>query len=93
MPRRKRLCFSLRIFLEMEEGPLDEKYAKKVGLYCGTTLVGTIVATGFLGGFKICQQENCHKFVADSAELYRDDSVDLDWLSLCRKGLQKHPLN
>ena len=29
--RRKKLCFSLRIFLEMEEGPLDEKYAKKVG--------------------------------------------------------------
>ncbi|KAF9683172.1 hypothetical protein SADUNF_Sadunf05G0184800 [Salix dunnii] len=55
--RRKKLCFSLRIFLEMEEGPLDEKYAKKVGLYCGATL-----------------QLNCHN---DTAELYRDDGLDL----------------
>ncbi|KAJ6773506.1 hypothetical protein OIU79_017052 [Salix purpurea] len=75
--RRKKLCFSLRIFLEMEEGPLDEKYANKVGLYCGTTLVGRIFSTGFLGSFEICQQVNCHESVTDTAELYRDDGVDL----------------
>ncbi|KAB5557711.1 hypothetical protein DKX38_008620 [Salix brachista] len=67
----------LRIFLEMEEGPLDERYAKKVGLYCGTTLVGRIFSTGFLGSFEICQQVNCHESVTDTAELYRDDGVDL----------------
>lgn len=48
--------FALRIFLEMEAGPLDEKYATVgAGLYCDTTVVGRIVATGFLGSYKICQ--------------------------------------
>ncbi|KAF9686691.1 hypothetical protein SADUNF_Sadunf02G0015600 [Salix dunnii] len=46
-----------RIFFEREEGPLDEKYAiVGAGLYCDTTVLGRIVATGFLGNYKIYQE-------------------------------------
>uniref|UniRef100_A0A6N2K354 Uncharacterized protein n=1 Tax=Salix viminalis TaxID=40686 RepID=A0A6N2K354_SALVM len=52
-----RTGFAFRIFLEREEGPLDEKYATVgAGLYCDTTVLGRIVATGFLGNYKIYQE-------------------------------------
>lgn len=57
----RRTGFALRIFLEREEGPLDEKYAiVGAGLYCDTTVLGRIVATGFLGKYKIYQKTSCH---------------------------------